>query len=91
MDRTFDRPDTDFRPREILQDRDVAAGGGGGRANAFADLRVSPGVPVREIQPERVGAGREELGDFFLIARRRTNRGQNTGAAHEVSRERTIT
>ena len=67
-DALLEGADAQLRPREVLQDRDLAAGAAGGVAHALRRLGVLGGGAVREVQPRDVHPGVDHPHERLRIA-----------------------
>jgi hypothetical protein len=80
--------DAHLRAREVLEDRDRAAGGARGVAHHARGLRVLLDGPVGEVQAGDVHAGVDHAAEDLRIAGRRADGGHDLRTAHV--RQRTL-
>ena len=74
--------DAQLRPRQVLQDRDLAPGAVGGVAHAARRLGVLLGAAVGEVQARDVHAGLDHPDEHLGLARGGADRGDDLRAAH---------
>ena len=84
-DAVDERADPQLRARQVLQDRDLAAGAAGGVAHQPRGLGVLLGGAVREVQPRDVHARLDHAHEHLGVARGGADRGDDLGAAHRTA------
>ena len=81
-DPVVERPDAQLRPRQVLQDRDLAAGAAGRVAHQLRDLGVLLGGAVGEVQPGDIHPRLDHADQHLGVTRGGSDGRDDLRAAH---------